>query len=128
MQFEKLIVYQKAFATNEKIYTFIKANQHLPAYIRSQLGRAGLSILLNIVEGCGRLSGKDKTHFYVIARGSVFEVSALFRFLDKVEPNLKRTTDIVSLQNDLEAISKMLFALIKPTKIPYPPFISLIIP
>jgi four helix bundle protein len=118
MQFEKLIVYQKAFETNEKIYAFIKANQQLPAYMRSQLGRAGLSILLNIVEGCGRLSGKDKIHFYVIARGSVFEVSALFRFLLKVEPNFKSTTDIDSLQNDLEAISKMLYALIKPTKFP----------
>ena len=118
MQFEKLIVYQRAFESNEKIYAFIKSNPQLPAYLRSQLGRAALSILLNIVEGCGRITGKDKAHFYVIARGSVFEVTALLRFTLKVESNCKGTDQIESLEADLEAISKMLYALIKPTKIP----------
>ncbi len=41
--------------------------------IVSQLRRASSSISANIAEGSGRSSGKDKIHFYVIARGSLVE-------------------------------------------------------
>ena len=48
----------------------------LPQYdaLRSQIQRAALSITSNISEGFGRQSTKDKQHFYVMARGSAYEV------------------------------------------------------
>ncbi len=40
-----------------------------------------MSIMLNIAEGSGRFSNKDKRNFYVIARSSVFECVALLEVL-----------------------------------------------
>lgn len=40
----------------------------------SQMRRAVISVLLNIVEGYSRVSKKDKLHFYNIARGSFREL------------------------------------------------------
>ena len=48
----------------------------LPQYdaLRTQIERSSLSITSNIAEGFGRQSIKDKRHFYIMARGSAFEV------------------------------------------------------
>lgn len=37
--------------------------------------------MLNIAEGSGRFTDKNKRNFYVIARGSAFECVAVFDFL-----------------------------------------------
>jgi len=42
--------------------------------LRNQIERAALSITSNISEGFGRQSYADKKHFYIIARGSAYEV------------------------------------------------------
>ena len=42
--------------------------------LRIQIERAVLSVTSNIAEGFGRQSTKDKHHFYVMARGSAYEV------------------------------------------------------
>ena len=42
--------------------------------LRNQIERSVLSITSNIAEGFGRQSRADKKHFYIIARGSAFEV------------------------------------------------------
>ncbi|MAZ47351.1 MAG: hypothetical protein CME65_02230 [Halobacteriovoraceae bacterium] len=47
--------------------------------MRDQLLRASLSIALNITEGSGRSSVKDKKRFYSIAMGSLRETQALIR-------------------------------------------------
>lgn len=41
--------------------------------LTSQIRRASLSVSSNIAEGFGRFSDADKVHFYVMARGSLFE-------------------------------------------------------
>lgn len=46
-------------------------------HFSDQLARASTSILLNIAEGAGRLSKPEKRRFYLIARGSATESSAL---------------------------------------------------
>jgi four helix bundle protein len=48
---------------------------------KDQLRRASLSIVLNIAEGSGRFTKPAKRNFYVIAKGSVYECSALFDIL-----------------------------------------------
>lgn len=42
--------------------------------LRKQMERSALSITSNIAEGFGRHSFQDKKHFYVMARGSGYEL------------------------------------------------------
>ena len=49
--------------------------------IKDQLLRASLSIALDITEGSGRESAKDKKRFYNIAMGSLRETQCLVRII-----------------------------------------------
>jgi hypothetical protein len=49
--YETLKVYQKAYQANQKIYRLIKENKKMAPYAKTQLGRASLSIMLNIAGG-----------------------------------------------------------------------------
>ena len=51
------------------------------AAIADQLKRAGDSTLLNLCEGAGRRAGRDKAHYYTIARGSGTECAAILDIL-----------------------------------------------
>jgi four helix bundle protein len=42
----------------------------------SQLCRAAISVTSNIAEGFGRVTKKDKEHFYTIANGSLYEIKS----------------------------------------------------
>ena len=48
----------------------------MPQYdsLRQQMERSALSITSNIAEGFGRQSLQDKKHFYIMARGSGYEL------------------------------------------------------
>lgn len=109
--FENLDVYKKAYKANQDIYRFLKGNREVPAYTRDQLGRASLSIMLNIAEGSAKFSNKDRRNFYVIARGSTFECAALITFLK--DENEMTTEMFGELGQEYDSLSKMLFAMIK---------------
>lgn len=97
--YENLEVYKKAFAANQIVYRFLKTNKHIPAYAKDQLGRANLSIMLNIAEGSGKFSNKDRRNFYVTARGSVFECASLTTFLreeEEIPTNLQTTCFLIT--------------------------------
>ena len=51
------------------------------AILRDQLLRASVSIVLNIAEGAGRRSRRDKARFYSMARGSAAECGAILYLL-----------------------------------------------
>ncbi len=53
--------------------------------LRDQFRRASLSIVLNIAEGYGRASMKDRKKFYVIAFGSLRETQCLLEILENQE-------------------------------------------
>ncbi len=109
--YEKLEVYRKAYETNRKVYRLLKEKSKIPQYAKTQLGRACMSIMLNIAEGSGKYSNKDRRHFYVIARGSVFECSSLICFLNdehELEENLKE-----EIYSSFDEISRMLYVMIK---------------
>jgi len=79
---EKLIVYQEALKFIEftnKI--FMDKLPKLSVYL--QLDKASTSIPLNIAEGTGRFTNRDKSHYYDIARGSALECSACLDVLLK---------------------------------------------
>ncbi len=109
--FENLEVYKKAFASNQRVYGLLKSNRTIPAYFKNQYGRASLSIMLNIAEGCGRVTAKDRKNFLIIARGSVFECVSILDFLfaqNEVGEDFQS-----EMKGIYSEISKMLFAMIK---------------
>jgi len=113
--FEKLEVYQRAVDFAEKVaeltQTFPpKGNSHLI----DQLGRASVSISLNIAEGNGRWHPKDRRNFFWIARGSVFECVPLLELCRR--KRLITDEGHTSLKAELEVLSKMLTALTKGTE------------
>jgi four helix bundle protein len=62
--------------SHELVIAVLKACEILHQYdsLRNQMERCAISITSNIAEGFGRQSIQDKKHFYVIARGSAFEL------------------------------------------------------
>lgn len=108
--FETLEVYTKSKSFNQRLRQ--QLNQlKLDSYMLDQLNRASFSIILNIAEGCGRFTPRDQAHFFVIARGSAFECAAILDFIkdsNKIDEGYFKV-----YYQDLEEISKMLFALIR---------------
>lgn len=84
------------------------------AWLASQIKRACFSICLNIAEGSGRLSPKDKKHFYVISRSSAYECVALTEILN--DCNLISFSEFNELNKKFDTISKMLYGLIRSEK------------
>ena len=70
---EKLDVYRVALAAHTQATTILTADHRI---LRDQLERASLSVVLNVSEGAGRRSPKDKRRHYAIARGSALECAA----------------------------------------------------
>ena len=108
--FENLTVYKTAESFNNAIFYFLKSSP-VDNFLKDQLKRASTSIVLNIAEGAGRFSKKDKRNFYIMARGSVFECVAILKIL---KGNNKIIDNSYSdLYDETESLSKMLMGLIK---------------
>ena len=61
--FESLTVYQKAKQANTSIMHIFKTHS-VDGYIKDQLQRAALSIVLNIAEGSGHFLPGEKKNFF----------------------------------------------------------------
>ena len=72
---EKLDVYQDAIAFNGWLGEILEGSAKL-GDVKDQLDRASTSIALNIAEGNGKFSLKDRCRFLDIAHGSALECSA----------------------------------------------------
>jgi len=107
--FEKLIAYQKAREVNKKIQKLL-IGRKINIFIRDQLYRASVSMVINIAEGTGKLSKNDRKNFYVISRGSVFECASLLELL--CDENVIDNKEQLDLKLDLEEVSKLLSGLI----------------
>lgn len=108
--FEKLEVYQKAKNLNKSILKFIKENGNIDSYIRDQLRRASISIVINIAEGSGKFSKPEKRKFYTIARGSCYECVSLIEII--LGENQISKNEFEKYYSSFEQISKMLLGLI----------------
>jgi four helix bundle protein len=62
----------------------------LPGYLKDQLLRASFSVALNLAEGSGKPSKRDRVRFYAIALGSLREVQACadLENLESLKPQL----------------------------------------
>src|SRR5438045_8431739 len=72
---EKLDVYQEAIAFCGWVGEFLTAIS-AKAAAKDQLDTASTSIPLNIAEGNGKFSAKDRARFFEVARGSALECAA----------------------------------------------------
>ena len=108
--YEKIKVYEKAYTANRKIYRLLKVHRTMTVYAKNQLGKAGLSVMLNIAEGSAKFRKKDRRNFFIIARGSAFECASLLCFLNDEGEIDNQTKEELYLQ--YEGISRMLFAMI----------------
>jgi len=78
--FQKLIVYKKAKQFHSSCKDLILDNT-FDRYVNDQLGRASFSVPLNIAEGSGKFSKKDRKNYFTTAKASVFECVAVVDIL-----------------------------------------------
>lgn len=107
---EKLAVYQDSIAfiawLSDLLEQVAKAGD-----VKDQLDRASTSIALNIAEGNGKYSPKDRCRFFDIAHGSSLECAA---GLDVLVAKRRLTIEQTRPGKErLQGIVRMLFGLIK---------------
>ena len=108
---EKLIVYQKSLEFIELTNKIFNELNKMKISVLDQLDRASTSIPLNIAEGTGKYTGKDKCRYYDIARGSTLECAAC---LDVLFIKKKISYELIEKGKDiLVEIVSMLVGLIK---------------
>ena len=106
--FHRLKVYHKARQFHLRIEN-ITGTAELPWYLKDQLLRASLSIVLNIAEGTGRPGTREKQRFFSIARSSVFECAAMADIL--IATSRINDTDALEILASANELSRMLFSL-----------------
>ncbi len=74
---EKLDVYRVSLEYVAFVYRLAAHLKGNHRHARDQILRASQSIPLNIAEGNGRRTPKDRRHFFDIARGSALECAAV---------------------------------------------------
>jgi len=80
LTFEKLEVWQKAFAFANSIYEVTRTFPKSETFgLISQMRRAGVSIAANIAEGASRSSRVDQARFVEIAYGSLSELATMIQ-------------------------------------------------
>lgn len=113
--YRSLIVYQKAEKLAELVYLCTKYFPKEEQFgLTSQIRRAVVSVVANIVEGWSRNSYKEKIQFYYISRGSLTEVEFYIDFTYKLKYlNQKQFDELTSLRHET---ARLLTGLIKSLK------------
>ena len=107
---EKLEAYREAIRFIAWLSPILEASNRI-GDVKDQLDRASTSVALNIAEGNGKFSAKDRCRFFDIAHGSALECSA---GLDILVARRKLNIDQVNQgKQSLQLIVKMLMGLIK---------------
>ncbi len=107
---EKLNVYQVALEFNYWVGGLL-ASVKAKAAAKDQLDRAATSIPLNLAEGNGKFSRRDRARFFDIARGSALEAAASLDVL--VSRKVITQAQVVPAKEQLVQIVNMLMGLLK---------------
>jgi four helix bundle protein len=107
---EKLNVYQVSLAFNEWVGELLPSIE-AKAAAKDQLDRAATSIPLNIGEGNGKFSNRDRARYFDIARGSALEAAASLDVLVSRKP--MASAQVISAKQQLVQIVNMLMGLLK---------------
>ncbi|MCB0476743.1 MAG: four helix bundle protein [Crocinitomicaceae bacterium] len=109
-EFQKLIVYKKAKSFHKDSKQIIK-NYSITGIERDQLHRASYSIPLNIAEGSGRYTNKDRRNFYIVSRSSVFECVSILEQLEEDQEIPK--SNYQEMLEKADELSRILYRMIK---------------
>jgi four helix bundle protein len=107
---EKLNVYQVSLAFNGWVGEFLSKIK-AKAAAKDQLDRAATSIPLNIAEGNGKFSKRDRARYFDITRGSALESAVALVVL--VSRKLATPEGIAAAKEMLLQIVSMLMGLLK---------------
>jgi four helix bundle protein len=107
---DRLEVYQLAIEFVGWSHTIVDSRLAGDA-LRSQLERASMSIPLNIAEGNGRSSKKNRARFWQTALDSALECAAILDVL--VARKIRTVDEVAEGQGQLERIARMLIGLLK---------------
>ena len=107
---EKLDVYREAIVFCGWVGEFLNAIS-AKAAAKDQLDRASTSIPLNIAEGNGKFSTKDRARFFEMARGSALECAACLDVL--LVRKLASEEQVILSKERLSRIVQMLIGLLR---------------
>ena len=101
--FRDMPVWQKALKLSVEVFNLTKNLPQAENYgLTSQIRRSSNSVTGNIAEAFGRKTKKDKSNFYVIAKGSAYETQSHLFYGQKIGYfDLKTIEKINSEYNDL---------------------------
>ncbi|MDD2984498.1 MAG: four helix bundle protein [Crocinitomicaceae bacterium] len=108
--FQKLEVYKKSKIFHVSCKTLI-LKYKFDRYVNDQLGRASFSVPLNIAEGSGKFSSKDRKNYFTTARASVFECVAVLDILS--DENSISEAELEMLMKNADELSRILYVMIK---------------
>ena len=114
-----LLVWQKAHSMVVMIYQLVSNFPKFEQYgLSDQMRRSAVSVTSNIAEGFGRQTAKEKGQYYYLAKGSLTELrNQLYVARDVGYVTLTEVNKILII---MEEVYKMLFGLIKTTKLSIP--------
>jgi len=98
---ERLDVYQCALQFAALTFQMMEKLPRGHAELADQLRRATISLPLNIAEGTGKTSPKERARYYSIARGSVMECAAIVDLLvlqRLIEPRIAEQTKLLAVR------------------------------
>ena len=108
--FQNLEVYKKSKSFHIACKKVILDGK-LEKYVIDQLGRASFSVPLNIAEGSGKFSPKDRRNFFTIARASVFECCAVLDILN--DEGKIAESELKKIMSQADELSRILYSMIK---------------
>ena len=108
--FQNLEVYKKSKSFHIACKKVILDGK-LEKYVTDQLGRASFSVPLNIAEGSGKFSSKDRRNFFTIARASVFECYAVLDILN--DEGKIAESELKKIMSQADELSRILYSMIK---------------
>ena len=110
--YRKLEVYKKAKFLSHEVCQVIRS---FPVEERfglcDQIRRAVMSVPINIAEGFGRFSAKEKAHFIQIAYGSLNEVMCELEL--SLDENYITKEQLINFEDRIKPLSRQLSALHK---------------
>jgi four helix bundle protein len=109
LDYERLDVYQCALQFAALSFQILEKMPRGHAELSDQLKRATISIPLNIAEGAGKTSDRERARYHAIARGSAMECAAivdLLRMQALVEPQTATTAKALCVRV-VSMLSKM---------------------
>jgi len=108
-EFQKLEVYRKAKHFHMECQSVMLLGT-FQKHINDQLSRAASSIAINIAEGSARFTPADRSNFFKISRGSVFECVSILDILKDQEMLSQESYGRMLMQAD--ELSRILFKMI----------------